>query len=221
MTEDIIAKPLEEQVFRTLEEEILSGERAPGTSLSEVAVGERLGVSRTPVRAALHRLKEEGLVEIVPHKGAKVIGVSIDEVMSTYYIRMRLEGLAVRMAIERLTEEEISALTRFVELSEYYSTKGDADKLKDMDTEFHALIYKSSGSRMLTRILSELHRNVKAYRRLWFNDPIKSRTSRNEHKEILDAIVKKDPDLAEELMLKHVEHAMENMTEYVKTRDKV
>ena len=129
--------------------------------------------------------------------------------------------MAVRMAIERLTEEEISALTRFVELSEYYSTKGDADKLKDMDTEFHALIYKSSGSRMLTRILSELHRNVKAYRRLWFNDPIKSRTSRNEHKQILDAIVKKDPDLAEELMLKHVEHAMENMTEYVKTRDKV
>ena len=133
MTEDIIAKPLEEQVFRTLEEEILSGERAPGTSLSEVAVGERLGVSRTPVRAALHRLKEEGLVEIVPHKGAKVIGVSIDEVMSTYYIRMRLEGLAVRMAIERLTEQEIVELTRFVELSEYYSSKGDADMLKDMD----------------------------------------------------------------------------------------
>ena len=161
MIDDISTRPLEEQVYRALEEQIISGERAPGAALPEMSVAEQLGVSRTPVRTALSRLADEGLVELIPHKGARVVGISREDLIATYKIRMRLEGLAARMATERMTEEQAEEMRRFVELSDYYAAHGDADRLKDMDTEFHSLIYRASGSRMLTRILGELHRNVR------------------------------------------------------------
>ncbi|MBR5449220.1 MAG: GntR family transcriptional regulator, partial [Clostridia bacterium] len=99
---------LEEQVFRTLEEEIISGVYAAGESLTELGLSAKLGVSRTPVRSALHRLAEEGLVSIAPNRGAMVVGVTLDDLIDTYKIRIRLEGLASRMATERLTPRDKS-----------------------------------------------------------------------------------------------------------------
>ena len=204
-------KSREEEVYLRLEEEILGGQLKRGEALTEMSVSARLGVSRTPVRAALHRLAEEGLVEISPNRGAVVVGVTVDDLIDTYKIRVRLEGLASAMAASRMTDEEKAKLAESVELAEYYVAKGNAEKLKELDTEFHNIIYRASGNRMLSRILSELHRNIKAYRKLSMSVPGRVERTAEEHREILNAILNGDADSADTLTRMHVERAMENM----------
>lgn len=205
------APSLEEQVYQKLEEEILGGKLKKGTALAEIALSQRLGVSRTPVRSALHRLAEEGLVEIAPNKGAVVVGVTVEDLIDTYKIRMRLEGLASAMAVGRLNDEEKRALTESVELTDYYIAKKDAEHIKELDTAFHSIIYKASGNRMLCRILTELHRNIKTYRKLSLTVPGRLERSTNEHREILNAILDGDAEKADRLTSLHIERAMINM----------
>ena len=212
-------KSREEAVYIALEEEILAGVHERGTALTEMALSERLGVSRTPVRAALHRLAEEGLIEITPNRGAVVVGVTVEDLVDTYKIRVRLEGLAAAMAAERLDEAGKKALTESVELSEYYMAKGDTEKLKELDSEFHSIIYAASGNRMLTRILSELHRNIKAYRKLSLSVPGRLERSIGEHREILGAILSGDGERADVLTRVHVERAMNNMVKAMEKRE--
>ena len=203
---------LEEQVFRQLEEDIISGFYEKGESLTELGVSARLGASRTPVRSALHRLAEEGLVSITPNRGAVVIGVTQDDLADTYKIRMRLEGLASRMATERLTEEIKAELIHTVELSEFYVIKNDAERFKELDTAFHSLIYRASGNRMLSKILGELHRNVRAYRKKSLAVPGRLEMSLAEHREILSAMLSGDKEAADRLTSRHIERAMENLS---------
>ena len=203
---------LEEKVYMLLEEEILTGKLSPGEQLKEQALSSRLEVSRTPIRGALHRLAEEGLVEISANRGASVVGVSSEDVTDTYLIRMRLEGLASRMAAERISEEDKAALTESVELSEFYIKKLDAEHLKELDTAFHKIIYRASGNRLLCKILSDLHRNIKAYRKKSLSSPGRIEKSVAEHREILTAILRGDADEADKLTSLHISHAMENLT---------
>ena len=205
------ARSREDEVFQTLEEEILTGIYKRGDALTELALSDRLGVSRTPVRAALQRLREEGLVEIYPNRGAVVVGVTVDDLIDTYKIRMRLEGLASAMAAGRLDQKAREALVESVELSEYYMTKGDTEHLKDLDTDFHHTIYEASGNRMLSKILTELHRNIKTYRKLSLTVPGRLERTVKEHREILDAILAGDAERAEKLTYLHIESAMNNM----------
>ena len=204
-------KSREQEVYMKLEEEILGGKHKRGAALTEMSVSERLGVSRTPVRAALHRLAEEGLVEITPNRGAVVVGVTVDDLIDTYKIRVRLEGLAAAMAAERLDEAGKRELTEAVELSEYYVSKGDTEKLKELDSAFHSIIYAASGNRMLGKILSELHRNIKSYRKLSLTVPGRLERSIGEHREILGAILAGDAERADVLTRIHIERAMNNI----------
>ena len=201
----------EAEVYEILEREILSGEHRRGSALTEMSVSQRLGVSRTPVRAALHRLAEEGLVEITPNKGAVVVGVTVEDLIDTYKIRMRLEGLASYMAAERMSEDDKKRLVEAVELSEFYVARGNTDHLRDLDTAFHSIIYHSSGSRMLEKILSELHRNISTYRRMSLTVPGRLERSIEEHREILKAILESDSPKADALTSMHIERAMNNM----------
>ena len=153
-------------VYSHLEEEILTGKLVSGEALGEIALAKRLGVSRTPVRGALHRLAEDGLVEINPNRGAMVVGINTDDLIDIYNIRMRLEGLASSLAAKRIAEDELKELSDSVELSEFYIKKRDTEHLKELDTAFHSIIYKASGSRMLAKTLSELHKKIKSYRKL-------------------------------------------------------
>lgn len=205
------AKSLEEQVYSKLEEEILTGLYKHGDALTELSLSSRLGVSRTPVRSALHRLAEDGLVEITPNRGAIVVGITVEDLIETYKIRMRLEGLASAMAAGRITESEITALNESVELSEYYIGKQDAEHLKELDTTFHSIIYRASGNRMLCRILSELHRNIKTYRKKSLTVPGRLEKSTEEHREILAAICSGDAERADKLTSLHIQRAMNNM----------
>ena len=105
------SKSLEMQVFTQLEEDILTGVYKSGEHLTEISLSERLGVSRTPIRSALHRLSEEGLVEIRPNRYVKVVGVTAEDLIDTYNVRMMLEGLASYLAATRMSDEDKKRLT--------------------------------------------------------------------------------------------------------------
>lgn len=202
---------LEEQVTETLEAEILTGKLAAGASLTEQSLSVRLGVSRTPIRAALHTLAEEGLINLIPNKGAVVVGVTREDLIDIYRIRMRLEGLASALAAQRISPEELATLRESVELAEFYISKNDAERLKELDTQFHAIIYRASGNRMLNKTLSELHRNITSYRKMSLAVPGRLERSVGEHREILAAIEERDAERADRLTSAHVEAALENM----------
>ncbi len=211
MIVDKNAKSLEESVFLTLEDEILSGKLKRGEMLTENALSHRLGVSRTPLRGALHRLSEEGLVEIHPNRGAVVVGIGREELIDIYKIRMRLEGLASAEAAKRITDEDIKRLRDAVELTDFYIAKLDSEHLKELDSEFHGIIYRASGNRLLCKTLSELHRNIHFYRKRSLAVVERLERSAAEHKEILAAIERGDAEAADKLTSAHIEAALENL----------
>ena len=198
---------LEEQVYARLEDDILSGALQKGQILTECELAAMLGVSRTPVRGALRRLTEEGLVAMPTNKRATVVGISIEDLIDTYQIRTRLEGLSSRLAAERMSDEEKAKLTEFVELSEYYLSKKDTERLRELDTRFHS---------MICRILSELHRNITRYRKISLGVPGRLESSVEEHREILGAILSGDGKLADDLTSRHIERALENLAKTIK-----
>ena len=202
---------LENKVFVKLEDEILAGKLTRGTALTEISLSERLGVSRTPVRSALHRLAEEGLVEAVANKGCVVIGITNADLVDIYKIRVRLEGLASAIAATRITEEGLNTLRESVELAEFYISKNDTEKLKELDSEFHETIYRSTGNRLLCKTLSELHRKIKSYRKLSLTVPGRLERSVLEHREIYQAIAIRDAEKADMLTSLHIERALENV----------
>lgn len=203
------------RVYRAIEQDILSGRYAVGSSLTELALTADLGVSRTPIRAALVRLEGEGLVRLVPNKGAVVLGISPEDLADIYRMRMRLEGLAAARAAERIGKEDAAHLTETVELAEFYVARGDVAHLRDLDSDFHRSVYLASGSRMLTDTLSDLHRKIAAYRARALAAPTRVHGSVAEHRAILEAILSHDAATADRLASEHAEHALTNILELI------
>lgn len=197
-------------VFEKIEDAILSGEFARGDIITELKLCQLLDVSRTPVREALTRLRQEGLIK-ESGKGAIVVGVSEDDLYDIYEVRMRTEGLAAAKCAERITEQQLKALGDTLELQEFYTAKKQPDSIKKLDSEFHEQIYSYCGSRTLETLLSELHRKVKRYRKSSVSNPERAVEAVREHREIFDAIVARDPSLAEELTAKHIKNARESI----------
>ncbi len=211
MIVDKNAKSLEENVFLTLEDEILSGKLKRGDTLTETSLSARLGVSRTPLRGALHRLFEEGLIEVTPNRGAVVIGIGREELVDIYKMRIRLEGLASAEAAKRISDDDKRRLREIVELCDFYIARRDAERLKELDSEFHSIIYKASGNRMLNKTLSELHRNIHFYRKRSLAVEERLEKSSEEHKQILGAIERGDSEAADRLTSSHIEAALNNL----------
>ncbi len=205
------AASLEEKVYLALEEQILSGKFLAGESITEMKLSRAMGVSRTPVREALQRLDREGLIKLVPNKGAVVLGISEEDLIDIYKIRMRLEGLAARIAAENTDEELCRLLCDNVDLTAFYMEKGNIEKVKDLDSSFHDIIYSSCRSRMLCKTLSELHRYIASYRKLSLAVDGRLERSLEEHREIYEAIAAGNGDSADTLMSAHVERALQNL----------
>ena len=197
---------LAEQVFERLETDILSGKYAPGEVLTELKLVSDLGVSRTPIREALHRLEQEHIVE-TSARGIVVLGVSQKDLEDILEIRIRIEGLAAAMAAARITDEELDELREAIELQEFYVPKHDADRINGMDSRFHQLIYRFSGSIPLYDTLMPLHKKLMKYRRASVENEVRSNNSFLEHRAIFDAIAAHDPTLAEERMRAHIANA--------------
>lgn len=199
------------RVFNRLREDILSGKYEENEELREVAIGEELGVSRTPVREAFRQLELEGLIRIIPNKGAYVTGISEKDVKDIYMIRSRLEGLAARWATENITLEQLEEMEENVYLAKFHSEKGHLEQLAELDNRFHEVMYEASGSKMLEHQLRDFHQYVLRVRKKTLASANRGPQSNLEHEQIMMAIKEKNADLAEQLAHQHMINAYENM----------
>lgn len=202
------------RVFRQLRNDILSGVYKEHDELREITIGEELGVSRTPVREALRQLELEGLVTIVPNKGAYVTGISRKDVHDIYKIRSMLEGMCARWATKYITPEQIEELEEVILLSEFHLKRQSGEKalqVSELDGKFHKVLYQASNSRILEHVLSDFHKYVQMARTFSVESKERAEKSIEEHRAILEAIKRKDEDQAESLANAHVMKAMENL----------
>lgn len=199
------------RVFHRLREDILSGKYAEHEELKEVAIAEEMGVSRTPVREALRQLELEGLVSMIPNKGAFVTGISQKDMQDIYAMRALLEGLCARWAAQHITKEQLEALEETIFLSEFHASKNHAQQLTELDNQFHEILYDACGSKMLKHQLKDFHEYVMRVRSRMLADNERGPEAVREHRCIMEAIRDKDADKAEELATLHMHNAYANM----------
>ena len=199
------------RVFQKIREDILAGNYAEKEELREAAISKEMGVSRTPVREALRQLELEGLVTIVPNKGAHVNGISAKDVRDIYTIRSYLEGLCARWACEHITEDQLEGLEEIVCISEFRISKGHREQMAEMDSRFHVLLYASCGSKILEHVLTDYHQYVERVRRNTLSSLERATEAVQEHKSILNALRNKDADTAEKLANEHIYKSMKNI----------
>lgn len=207
-------KSLRGQVFDKIRSDILNGKYKRGEELVESSIGKELGISRTPVREAIRQLELEGLVQLVPNKGAFVTGISEKDVRDIYLIRARLEGLAARMAAKNITPELLDAMEETVVLSEYHAKKEHYEQVCEMDSKFHTLLYKASGSRILEHTLTDFHQYVQRVRMASIMKKRRMEKSNDEHDAILTAIREHDEEKAELVATRHISNTVENLKNY-------
>ncbi len=199
------------RVFHKLREDILSGKYEEHEELKEVAIGEELGVSRTPVREAFRQLELEGLIQIIPNKGAYVTGITQKDVQDIYMIRSLLEGLCARWATEHITKEQMEEMEENIYLAKFHAQKGHLDQLAELDNRFHDIMYEACDSKMLEHQLKDFHQYVLRVRKRTLNNATRGPKSNEEHEQIMEAIKAGDADLAEKLANQHMINAYENM----------
>lgn len=203
---------LQTQVFRAIETAILDGVFAPGKNLTEAMLSEELGVSRTPVREALRQLEFEGLVRVETHKGAVVVGISEKDIRDIYAIRMQIETLAAQWAAQNVTEEELSALQENIAMQEFYFQRGDCRQLRDLDSDFHTLIYTASRSRPICLMLGSFHHYTSKARSIALVDLHRAQSALAEHQEIYEALTGRDREKAAASAVRHIEKAWAHLT---------
>ncbi len=201
-------KPLRDIVFENLREAILSGNLTPGQRLMEVQLAETLGVSRTPVREAIRKLELEGLVVMIPRKGAYVADMSIKDIVEVLEIRASLEGLAAYLATERMTNEDIKNLEK---ISKQIKKNSSVDEFLKKDVEFHEYIFKATNNKRLHQLINSLWEQVYRFRVSYISDEESIDNIINEHKLILKAIKNRDSYLAEKYAKEHIEKAEQFM----------
>jgi DNA-binding GntR family transcriptional regulator len=213
-------KPLRELVFESLREAIITGKLSPGERLMEIQMAEEMGVSRTPVREAIRKLELEGLVVMLPRKGAYVAGLSLKDIADVFEIRGALEGLAAELAAERITVEELEDLERYlVKISEETET-GDLTKVVETDTDFHSLIYSASRNQRLSQIINNLREQIQRFRKTSLSYPGRMKIAVEEHRKIVEAISARDGELARKLAHEHIENAENSMMNMIQQDQK-
>jgi DNA-binding GntR family transcriptional regulator len=198
-------RTLREQVADHLREEILANRLAPGTELGEVMLARSLGISRGPLREALGQLAAEGLVMIVPRRGAVVRTLTRQEFLDAYQVREALESLAIKLAVPRLTETERAELRRMCEEMESQAAAGNTERFFEINHDFHALLVRASGNEKL----EEMHAQLIAQMGRLLKKSVELRggveQSAAEHRAILAAVDAGDAALAARLLEEHIE----------------
>ena len=179
--------------------------------LKEVVIGKELGVSRTPVREALRQLELEGLVTIIPNKGAYVTGISDKDINDIFMIRSYLEGLCAAWACEHITEEQLEEMEESVFLAEFHAKKGHFEQVVELDNKFHKLLYHACGSRVLSKLLVDYHHYAQKARKINLSEEKRAKHSILEHKRIVEAIRNKNVKAAEEYAHYHIMESINRM----------
>ena len=195
--------PLRDVVFNTLRQAILKGELKPGERLMEIALAERLGVSRTPIREAMRKLEQEGLVVMIPRRGAQVANITENDVLE---VRIALENVAIEKACARMSEEEMSRLWLAAKEFEHTITEGNLVKLAEADVAFHEIIYQASDNKRLIQVLNNMREQIYRYRVEYLKEGETRDLLVKEHEELTRAIKERDVERAKQLSFQHIEN---------------
>lgn len=205
-----VNKSLTSMIFEKIREDILIGKYTSGEKIVEAKLAEEFGVSRTPVREALKQLELDGLVDNIPNRGVIVKGISNQDVEDIYTIRIAIEGIAVKWAIERMDDNDLQKLKEIFELMEFYTFKKDIDKIAELNTKFHETIYNATKSRYMEHVLKDFQYFMKTTRYKSLRAPGRIESTLEEHREVLEAFTAKDKEKAAKAILKHVNNSREN-----------
>jgi len=209
-------KPLRDVIFDTLREAIIVGELKPGERLMEVQLAERMGVSRTPVREAIRKLELEGLVEMLPRKGAHVADLSVKDIMDVLEVRATLDGLASSLSALRINDDEIKELRHLLDQFVGYVEKENLQGSIKKDVEFHDVIYRSSRNDKLIQISNNLREQIQRFRVIYIKDYSSTKELVREHNAILEAITGRDPEAAMRAAQIHIKNQEEAIIRSVK-----
>jgi DNA-binding GntR family transcriptional regulator len=198
-----------------IENEILTGQLAPGSRLDEVALANRFGVSRTPIREALLQLSAAGLIEMRPRRGAIVASVGAEQLIEMFEVMAELEGLAGRLAARRHTDADIQAIMEAHEACRQAAGADDSDAYYYENERFHYAIYYASHNQFLIDQCSTLHRRLKPYRRLQLR--VRNRVARSfaEHEQFMSALMIGDGEKASRALRDHVAIQGERFSDFI------
>jgi DNA-binding GntR family transcriptional regulator len=197
--------PLRDVVFNTLRQAILTGELQPGERLMEISLANRLGVSRTPVREAIHKLEQEGLVIMMPRRGAQVAQITQKDLVEVLEVRLGLEEMAVSFACDRMTGEQFTAICQAAEEFTRAIDGNDLTLLAQADENFHSLICTAAGNDCLCNITNNLREQMYRYRIEHLKNPEVRRDLDAEHKSICHALEAKDAQIACKVLRSHIQ----------------
>lgn len=211
--------PLRDVVFNTLRQAILKGELEPGERLMEIQLAERLGVSRTPIREAIRKLELEGLVLMIPRKGAEVARISEKSLRDVLEVRRSLEELAIELACRRMGEEEVKTLAEAQNEFRAAVLNGDAMKIAETDEAYHDVIYGGTGNDRLVQILNNLREQMYRYRLEYIKDEDKRKILLLEHDKILTAVRQRHVEEAKEAMREHIDNQEITVSKNIKEQE--
>jgi DNA-binding GntR family transcriptional regulator len=191
-------------VVELLRREILEGERKPGERIRQEAVARACGTSRIPVRQALHQLQSEGLITWTAHVGARVAKLDLAELDEIYLIRERLEPLALAQSVPRLTDDQRNRLRGYVEQMESVANERNPSHWVSLDRDFHLSSYSAANMPRLLTMIEGLWNATQQYRRVYAGLPHRLDLAHAEHRLLIEAIERRDPDDAARLGLAHI-----------------
>ena len=198
--------PLRDVVFNTLRRAILKGELKPGERLMEIALADKLGVSRTPIREAIRKLELEGLVVMAPRKGAKVASITERDLNDVLEVRKGMEVLAISLACKRITGEELDKLEAIEQSFQSLIESGNLTELAEMAVKFHDTIYQATNNQRLVQLLNNLREQMYRYRMEYLKDIAVRRTLAEEHKAICEALRGRDESKAQNYVSVHIDN---------------
>jgi DNA-binding GntR family transcriptional regulator len=209
----IEAKTLHQEVTARLREMIRSGDLSRGQKIDEKHLSELMGVSRTPVREALRILHSEGLVDLIPHKGAYVTQPGIQEIRDLFEVMGVLEGTCAKLAARKMTKEDFKRIEALHRSLEKHFRKRDHEAYLEVNHRLHVLIQELSGNKVLNDVLTGLRQKIllHRHRQLYYKDRFDK--SMEEHRLILEALRKRDPSKADDTMRKHLSNQCEALVD--------
>jgi DNA-binding GntR family transcriptional regulator len=198
--------PLRDVVFNTLRQAILTGELKPGERLMEIHLANKLGVSRTPIREAIHKLELEGLVTMIPRRGAEVAQITEKSMSDVLEVRRAMDALCAELACDRITEEETEQLNQACENFRRATQTKDVKKIAQADVELHDIIVEATGNKRLVQLVNNLSEQMYRYRFEYIKDFSQHERLVEEHRIIYESIVNKDKETASEAAKLHIDN---------------
>ena len=212
--------PLRDVVFNTLRRAILTGQLKPGERLMEVHLANQLGVSRTPIREAIRKLELEGLVIMIPRRGAEVARITEKSLKDVLEVRQALDALSVELACDRITQEDTRKLYEAC-LAFEKATKGkDASVIAKADVELHDIIVAATGNKRLQQLVNNLSEQMYRYRFVYIKEESQHDMLVEEHREIYESIASRDKERAARAASIHIDNQEKSIIRQIRMENK-